>query len=517
MSIVLRTLKGQALTYAEMDRNLSQYYYSSSLHNENTKLRLHFTGSNSLDINGDDYGPRYHEVQINTGDITIPEAAAAGDNTQIQYNNQGSFGASSNFVFDYTKNNLGIGIATPDTRLHILGANSRPAEIRLAGFTGTGNGVHSIATFYAGSTQLGSVGRSKTANSDIHLSAVNSNKIKFEIGSSIISTVNSTGLGLGTEAPDQKLSIIDSTKGIGVGRLLAQQNKLRAIPSAIFNNESGGVRRLFPVGAETEGLLIESPNTTEGGSIIVGLNTDSSEKEAFNIITARQGAYNNTTTANLVATFQASGKVGINTNTPSDVGLTVTGIISGSGNGQIDGTLTVGTIATGTADNTSALVTTSTGLVQKIAAAPVPIGGIIMWSGTIANIPDGWELCDGDNGTPDLTNRFVIGAITDIVGEARTTVEGGSTKTGGSADAVVVSHTHTINDPGHSHDITRRWTPGSTEPANLGDGNDGGNMNSTARTSTESTGITINTEGESGTNKNLPPYYALAFIMYVGT
>jgi len=38
----------------------------------------------------------------------------------------------------------------------------------------------------------------------------------------------------------------------------------------------------------------------------------------------------------------------------------------------------------------------------------VPTGGIIMWSGTIASIPSGWSLCDGSNGTPDLTDKFII-------------------------------------------------------------------------------------------------------------
>jgi hypothetical protein len=54
-------------------------------------------------------------------------------------------------------------------------------------------------------------------------------------------------------------------------------------------------------------------------------------------------------------------------------------------------------------------VLSSTGSsVQWISAFPP--GGIILWSGTIASIPSGWVLCNGTNGTPDLTDRFVIGA-----------------------------------------------------------------------------------------------------------
>ena len=47
----------------------------------------------------------------------------------------------------------------------------------------------------------------------------------------------------------------------------------------------------------------------------------------------------------------------------------------------------------------------------EVANAPgqgTPQGGIIMWSGTIASIPAGWVLCDGANGTPDLTDKFIV-------------------------------------------------------------------------------------------------------------
>lgn len=40
----------------------------------------------------------------------------------------------------------------------------------------------------------------------------------------------------------------------------------------------------------------------------------------------------------------------------------------------------------------------------------IPAGIIVMWSGLIVNIPSGWLLCDGTNGTPDLRNLFIKGA-----------------------------------------------------------------------------------------------------------
>jgi len=143
-------------------------------------------------------------------------------------------------------------------------------------------------------------------------------------------------------------------------------------------------------------------------------------------------------------------------------------------------------------------------------------GMIMMWSGTIATIPSGWVLCDGSNSTPDLRNRFIIGANADDGGAAKTNVTGSATQTGGSKDAIVVSHTHTasVTDSGHAHTASVPYSTSNTLYS--GGGADSfGRGPSTLTTTTVTTGITVSnsTEGSSGTNQNLPPYYALAFIM----
>jgi hypothetical protein len=136
------------------------------------------------------------------------------------------------------------------------------------------------------------------------------------------------------------------------------------------------------------------------------------------------------------------------------------------------------------------------------ATGAIPIGGIIMWSGSIASIPTGWNLCDGTSGTPNLRDRFVVGAGSGYAVAA----------TGGSADAIVVSHKHSITDPEHSHTQIGGGTDddgGSRVP-----GSDSGGTLSNI--SSSSTGINeTNFEGVNGEDKNLPPYYALAFIMRV--
>lgn len=109
----------------------------------------------------------------------------------------------------------------------------------------------------------------------------------------------------------------------------------------------------------------------------------------------------------------------------------------------------------------------------------LPPGLILIWHSDIVNIPDGWALCDGNNGTPDLTDKFVIGA-------------GGFFDpgvTGGSA-----THNHDFTGNGHTHTI-----PVGT---GLGDGVNKSDITD----STAVTGITDNKFAP-------PPYRALAYIM----
>lgn len=163
-----------------------------------------------------------------------------------------------------------------------------------------------------------------------------------------------------------------------------------------------------------------------------------------------------------------------------------------------------------------------------------PVGGIIMWSGAILNIPTGWFLCNGQvipggPTTPDLRNKFIIGAQEDDAGVPKTNITGSLTQTGGDKNAVLVSHTHTatVTDPGHGHDfIYANGTQASANQTTTGGFviNQINNAVQPANTSNATvnnqigealTGVTVanSTEGVSGTNANLPPYYALAYIM----
>ena len=185
------------------------------------------------------------------------------------------------------------------------------------------------------------------------------------------------------------------------------------------------------------------------------------------------------------------------------------------GNLTVSSTLTANS-SVGTAGQ--ALVSRGAGLSPQWGTVFVT-GMIMMWSGTVATIPSGWLLCDGANSTPDLRDRFIIGARQDDAGVAKTNVTGSLTQTGGTKDAIVVSHTHTLTDPGHSHNppsgynyVTNPFSGDGQIDSSGRTGPDEKNLGFVA-SATNTTGITISSTGSSGTNQNLPPYYALAFIM----
>lgn len=179
---------------------------------------------------------------------------------------------------------------------------------------------------------------------------------------------------------------------------------------------------------------------------------------------------------------------------------------------------------------------TGTLMQNGVPARTVPVRGVIMWWGEVADIEEGWQLCDGTNGTPDLRDKFVIGARQDDAGAAKTNITGALTTSGGSKDAVLPSHTHgaavgnqsadhthtgTTNTTGdHIHsaavDIGGRYTAAGATGAGAGNTAPAGSHSHTVTTGVQSAPhnhvVTNSTEGVSPTNANLPPYYALAFI-----
>jgi len=190
---------------------------------------------------------------------------------------------------------------------------------------------------------------------------------------------------------------------------------------------------------------------------------------------------------------------------------------------DVSGNVGIGTDAPGSPLTVNGLIESTTdgfkfpdGTVQTTAAADggIPTGAIIMWSGSLASIPEGWGLCDGTNGTPDLADRFILG------------VQAGENPgaTGGSHQVTLTtsqmpSHTHAVSiDPAGGHTHIYRHQP---VPIVIQDG-DGFpyavKMHHDEDYSTSHGGQHVHTATAQSTGggqpfDNRPRYYKLAFIM----
>lgn len=133
----------------------------------------------------------------------------------------------------------------------------------------------------------------------------------------------------------------------------------------------------------------------------------------------------------------------------------------------------------------------------------VPKGGIIIWSGAANAIPDGWVLCDGNNGTPDLRGRFVLGygTVTDDNEQTKTYNVGDS--------AGEINHTLTIAEmPSHNHTISiQNYSENGQYVVNEN------RVGSPGVSYESSVTWTANYSGGGSVHNNMPPYYTLCYIM----
>jgi microcystin-dependent protein len=201
------------------------------------------------------------------------------------------------------------------------------------------------------------------------------------------------------------------------------------------------------------------------------------------------------------------------------------GIKLGSGTSQqITSTVTsnVGISKTQGSDEKVATEKAIAIFVQSFVNQAIPIGAIIMWSGSTA--PTGWQLCDfsdilsgplAGQKTPDLRDRFVVGTGTSYaIGDT------GGSNTVTLTEQQMPVHNHSITDPGHAHSISQ--INGQTGLGSSGNDltNDGTPLSNPISTDSNTTGITATNNagglnGETQAHENRPPYYALAFIMRV--
>jgi microcystin-dependent protein len=172
--------------------------------------------------------------------------------------------------------------------------------------------------------------------------------------------------------------------------------------------------------------------------------------------------------------FQSGSNIGIGTMDPSET-LHVAGSVR-----IVDGSQAQGSILTSDANGVASW--------QPLPAPGIGRGMILMWSGSINEIPPGWALCDGDNNTPDLRDSFIVGAgnsydVNDVGGEALHTLTIAEMPSHSHTSALISGGPHAAD--GHDYDDKKvQKSPGSSGSA-----------------------------GSGQAHENRPPYYALAYIM----
>lgn len=204
-------------------------------------------------------------------------------------------------------------------------------------------------------------------------------------------------------------------------------------------------------------------------------------------------------------------------------------------NGQLVGTALRGTLddssnevvvpndgTRATAGGEKILVETDTAL---ISAGAFDVGMIMLWFGSALSVPTGWKICDGTNSTPDLRDRFVVGAgssyalnATGGAASVNTGAAGSHTHTGSVDD-----HVLTVDEiPSHEHGVkdSSSTGPSGTPGYVLGPPSDTGILNTKAAGGGQGHSHTLSgvstASDHTHTAATLPPYRALYYIMYTG-
>ena len=184
-------------------------------------------------------------------------------------------------------------------------------------------------------------------------------------------------------------------------------------------------------------------------------------------------------------------RVGINNQQPS-VDLDVGGTANAS--------IVNASIVNATTVNATTVSATIVNATTVTGYGTIPVGGIIMWSGQTSNIPDGWKLCNGADNTPDLRNKFVVGA-----GDAY------SVKSTGGAKSVTLI---VANLPPHNHGyniVNYVTSPWKIDHQDSGDRDYMTIISQAAGTEVKNAPTDVT--GKSQSFDIIPPYYALAYIM----
>ena len=393
---------------------------------------------------------------------------------------------------------------------------------------------------------------------------------------------------------------------VGTGSLTITDRDINASGVTTASNFKTGSTNVHSVGVEAAGINVLGGDTpigagstiyNSGAAIFTGIITAPSAVFTGNVSIAGTLTYEDVTSIDSIGIITARSDIRANGNIVGDNATNVSGINNVTatafyGNGAnltgidatkiITGNTQVQTIDTGSNGHvkviteggerlrisnggqiglsganygSSGQVLTSQGSGSAAAwttVIGVPSGIIAVWSGSEGSIPSGWYLCNGSNGTPDLRNRFIVGAGS---GSSYSVGNTGGSNTVTLSTSQIPAHSHTTNnhshnasvsdpghghsvsvsDPGHSHNTSvtgAKLFPGyggahvpyggsggypgthfNMSNANTGISANASNANTSISVSTGNANPSTNNTGGGGSHENRPPYYALCYIM----
>ena len=393
---------------------------------------------------------------------------------------------------------------------------------------------------------------------------------------------------------------------VGTGSLTITDRDINAAGVTTASNFKTGSTNVHSVGVEAAGINVLGGDTpigagstiyNSGAAIFTGIITAPSAVFTGNVSIAGTLTYEDVTSIDSIGIITARSDIRANGNIVGDNATNVSGINNVTatafyGNGAnltgidatkiITGNTQVQTIDTGSDGHvkisteggerfrvssggqiglsganygSSGQVLTSQGSGSAAAwttVIGVPSGIIAVWSGAEGAIPSGWYLCNGSNGTPDLRNRFIVGAGS---GSSYSIGNTGGSDTVTLSTSQIPAHSHTTNnhshnasvsDPGHGHSVSvsdpghyhntsvtgAKLFPGyggahvpyggaggypgthfNMSNANTGISANASNANTSISVSTGNANPSTNNTGGGGSHENRPPYYALCYIM----
>ena len=430
----------------------SQLTYNPSTNTINT---VNIVG----DLTGDVTGTIQTAAQTNITSVGTLTGLNVNGTTQIQNGNQLQFGTATN-------NNIRGHIQATETNdAHLIIATSGGEDIAFkdGGVSGTTNMlIRGDGNVFISNGELTVSGNINANGSIVGDNSTNITGIDAVTASSLTGSLQT--------AAQTNITSVGTLTGLTVdgNLILDSTSNYIHIKGALYDKDgqSGSADQvLVSTGTQVDWKDTTSLTASNSQKITIAeSDTNSDFPITFSAAPGQSGG--NTLLSDNQFTYNAS------------LNLVTAGTFSGSGASLTSlnaSNLQSGTVADARLSNSSLFVT----------------GMIIMWNSTVASIPSGWVLCDGNNSTPDLRNRFVVGAGT-----------GGNYSPGdtGGADSVTL----TINQiPAHSHiyqnqvAITnageRPW-PANNNDCRLDDAN-------------------TSSQGGGQSHENRPPYYALCYIM----